>query len=337
MLLALAAHLDRSRFAPSIVVFGGGGPWRELVAPDIPLTELSGKRLRQALLGLRKVIARERPDFVVSTMSYANLGLLFLRPFLPRSAKIVVREANTAFTERQAGWRNNFAALLYGWLYPRAYRVISPSDVLAVELSERLGVPRSLITVLRNPVDVAQVRATAEAPRRFPGPGRRFVSVGRLTRQKGYDRLLDMIARCDADTHLAILGEGEERDALTRQIRALRIEDRVAMPGFDAKAASWVAGADALLLPSRWEGLPNVALEALACGTPVIATPESGAVDEIRALAPAGAVSIVPVGDEFWKAMLAMPRNEAAQLRPALLPEEFGIGRISDEFERILA
>jgi len=336
VLLTLAAGLDRSRFAPSVVVFGGGGPWRELVADDIPLIELNGRRLRHALFALRKAIARDRPDFIVSTMSYANLSLLLLRPFLPRSSKIIVREANTTIRERQSGLSRHVSALLYSWLYPRAYRVISPSDVLAAELSEQLRVPRALITVLRNPVNVAQLRDMAAAPRRFPGPGRRFVAVGRLTRQKGYDRLLDLIAGCDADTHLTILGEGEERDVLTRQIRELHLDGRVSMPGFDAKAASWVAGGDALLLASRWEGLPNVALEALACGTPVIATPESGAIDEICALAPPGAVTIAPIGLDFARAMAATAINATARLRPSLLPAEFALDRINAQFAQIL-
>ena len=106
--------------------------------------------------------------------------------------------------------------------------------------------------------------------------------------------------------------------------------------GFDPQPAPWVAGADALLLPSRWEGLPNVALEALACGTPVIATPEAGGIHEIAELAGPDAVRIAPMGPDFVSAMTAVPRNDKGCLRPSLLPGEFHLTSVVAAFERLL-
>jgi glycosyltransferase involved in cell wall biosynthesis len=109
-------------------------------------------------------------------------------------------------------------------------------------------------------------------------------------------------------SHLTIFGEGELQSALRQQIERLNLKGRVALVGFEPQPAPWLAGADALLLPSRWEGLPNVALEALACGTPVIATPEAGGIGEIAAQAKPGAVTLAAPGHEFVTAMLDVRR-----------------------------
>ena len=134
-----------------------------------------------------------------------------------------------------------------------------------------------------------------------------------------------------------MFGEGEERSALEGQARVLGLAERVTFAGFDPNPAPWIAGADALLLPSRWEGLPNVALEALACGTPVIAAPEAGGIGEIARAAKHGAVTIAAMGPDFLAAMAAAPRNTDAHLRASLLPDEFRLAAVVAEFERLLA
>src|SRR3546814_18465284 len=90
-----------------------------------------------------------------------------------------------------------------------------------------------------------------------------------------------MMAKRPNDGHLTILGDGAERDALLRQAEALHLASTVTFTGFVEAPWPYYAGADAFLMPSRWEGMPNAALEALACGTPVLATPEAGGLIEL--------------------------------------------------------
>src|SRR5690606_340618 len=157
-----------------------------------------------------------------------------------------------------------------------------------------------------------------------PGDGPRFVAAGRLTHQKGFDRLLDMMAATDSASRLTILGEGPELENLRAQAQRLGLGARVAFVGFEPSPWPRYAGADAFLLPSRWEGMPNAALEALACGTPVIATPESGGIGEIAALATPGAVTTAEAGTPFVELLRAVAPRPAAQ-HPSLLPAEFRV------------
>jgi glycosyltransferase involved in cell wall biosynthesis len=188
-----------------------------------------------------------------------------------------------------------------------------------------------------NPVDEAGLRAAAVPVDRAPGPGAVFVSVGRLTRQKGFDRVIDMMAAGRQNARLSILGDGPDRGFLEGRVRALGLEGRVTFAGFVRDAAQRIAGADALLLPSRWEGLPNVALEALALGVPVIATPEAGGIREIAALAPPGAITLAPAGPDFVAAMASVTVCSNGTLRPSLLPSTFKLETAVARFAELIA
>ena len=123
-----------------------------------------------------------------------------------------------------------------------------------------------------------------------------LVAVGRLHPQKGYDVLLDAVARWERDGRLqppplvAIAGDGPLQDELAVRIRAERLP--VLLLGRRADVADLLGAADACVLPSRWEGSPFTAQEALRAGTPLISTRAGG----IPELVGAGA-ELVPVGD----------------------------------------
>jgi glycosyltransferase involved in cell wall biosynthesis len=335
VLLTLAAALDPAAFAPEIIVLDGAGPWRSLVPARVPVTDLGKKRIRAALLPLARALRRSRPEVAVSTIGALNLALLALKPLLPGGMRLVVREANTPHRHASGGAGKRF----YRWAYPRLYRraatVIVPAAYLLRELAEDFGVPSEKIAILHNPVDMAALAAAAKEPMRAPGAGPRFVAVGRLTHQKGFDRLIEMMAAVPSDARLTILGDGPDRAALEAQRAALGLAERVALPGFAADAPRHIAGADALLLPSRWEGLPNVALEALALGTPVIATPEAGGIGEIASLAPTGAVTLAKAGEEFVAAMARVPIVPSGA-RPSLLPDAFRLDHAAAKFAQLL-
>jgi glycosyltransferase involved in cell wall biosynthesis len=336
VLISFAAQLDRAAFAPVLIVFEETGPWQALVTSDLPVVALKRARLRSALPGLLRRLRLERPDVIVSALAYVNFGVLALRPFLSGRPRIVVREANTPRYHSAAPIGRLLYRLGYRLLYPWADCVVCPANCIAEELTELFGVAERQIVLLPNPVDESVLRKAADPPRRRPGSGLRFVAVGRLTEQKGYDRLLPDFSRLPKDAHLTIFGAGEQHSALVAQAAALGLAQRVAFAGFDPQPAPWLAGADALLLPSRWEGLPNAALEALACGTPVIASPEAGGIAEIAANAEAGAVVLAKPGEAFVAAMTSVEPRKRLELRPSLLPQIYRLDRAGAAFSALL-
>ena len=120
-----------------------------------------------------------------------------------------------------------------------------------------------------------------EARRAFAdtGPGPRLLAVGRLAFQKGFDLLLAALAALPADgaaPRLALAGDGPERASLVREIARRGLAERVALLGERGDIAGLMSAADLVVLPSRREGLPYVALEALALERPVVATAAGG-------------------------------------------------------------
>ena len=337
VLITLMNGLDRRRFSPSLVCLNKGGPLRDLVAPDIPVyADHNFRRVVSGLPWLYGTLRRLKPDLVVSTMAHMNFGVLLAGFLLPRQVRIIVREAITPsylLDTHKHGW---LVRILYRFLYPRARQVICPANCIIQEFGECVHMNTHNFALLYNPVNIDKIRAQIAAPSNDAPV--HFICAGRLHYQKGFDRLIESLPRLSADKNcrVTILGEGEERRALEQQIEKLGLQDRVILRGFSSAPWPEIASADCFLLPSRHEGLPNVALEALCVGTPVIAMQEAGGIGEIAALAQPGSVTLCRTMDEFITAMenaQTLPRNG---MRPSLLPDIFHPATVEMRFMSLM-
>lgn len=280
-------HLDRGRFEPHLALLQAEGAYLGDIPKDVPIHDLKVSRVRYALPRIIKLVWKLRPQTILVTMGHLNVALIAARRFFPRDTKLIVREAviPTALFREE-----NKNARLWGWLYRRFYkradRVICLSDSMVSDLVKNLGVPREKLVRIYNPVDTEKIRELSQIGiNPFKGTGPRLAAAGRICRQKGFDILIDAmpaVLKRFPDAQLAILGEGPLEADLKKQARNLGIEGQVAFLGFQPNPWLYLKHADAFILPSRYEGLPNVLLEALALGTPAVVTDCPGGIREIR-------------------------------------------------------
>jgi glycosyltransferase involved in cell wall biosynthesis len=135
---------------------------------------------------------------------------------------------------------------------------------------------------------------------------------------------------------LTILGSGNLKSALIQKTNDFNLSDRVKFIGFCDNPWQWYAGADVFLLSSRWEGMPNVVLEALACGTPVIATAESGGIEEIEDDTIKSALTIVCSSNLFIDAMSKIEPKPTNFPSKSMLPKRYQIKSVIKSFESSL-
>ena len=332
----LANGMTRRGHECHFLVLNSGGPLANRVSADVTLHDLHVARLRNGFPKLLRVIRDLRPDVLFSTFAYVNVAVLMARPLLPRTMRVWIREANLPSLSLTSSRSRRFLRLLSRKYYPAADLTIATSSRMRDEFRSDFALPEKKIRTLYNPVDVASIRAELSAQQTGRETGRRYVASGRLTAQKGFDRLLTAFADpVFGGDELLVLGEGRMAQQLRQQSLREQTADRVDFKGFVADPWQTYAGSDAFVMPSLWEGMPNAALEALACGTPVIATPQSGGIAEVEAAADPGAVTVVEFGDGFTSAMKQVPRPSAgvSGLKPSLLPAAFELDTVLDRFE----
>ena len=225
-------------------------------------------RRRSRLSAILRALA---PEVIVAFTTEANVVTLWAGAGL--GVPVVVSERNQPDRPGLGPLRRAARRLTY----PRAAAIVVQTDAIAAWGRGHFRVP---VHVLPNPV-----RREAQPHRGAVQEGeKRLVAVGRLVRQKGFDRLIASFARLASkhlDWKLIIYGEGGERGALEAEIRRLSLGDRIAMPGVQTAMDRVFAETTLFVLPSRFEGYPNVLLEALAAGCPVVATNCPGATAEI--------------------------------------------------------
>jgi glycosyltransferase involved in cell wall biosynthesis len=275
----LLRHLDRRRFRPSLALFRRTGVFLEEIPSDVPVFDLgeeSPYNVLRTAARLARIICSIRPTVVLSILKHPNLVTLAVGQACFRGLPVVVSERSMLSLTLRKDRSRALKRFLHRSLYPRARKIIAVSSGVKDDLERRFGIPGDKIRVIHNPCEADRVQRLAREEPNLPIDWSipTVVAAGRLTEQKGFGYLLQAFAAVaqGRPCQLLILGEGEDRPALSRQATALGIADRILMPGFQANPFAYMARSHVFVLSSLWEGFPNVIVEAMACGIPVVST-----------------------------------------------------------------
>jgi glycosyltransferase involved in cell wall biosynthesis len=331
----LATGLDRRRFEASVVGLRGGPMADELRAAGVRCESLDlyCRCDASALARLVRRMRRFRPDIVHTHLFHADLAGRFAAAWVG-SAKLI----HTVHVAEQRPRRAQF--LWARWARGACDRIVCVSEAVRDHHRRRSGLPAGDYRVIRNGIDVDRYGRDDDARRRLRRqwgvkPGERVgCFVGRLDRQKGVDVLAEALVRLGSDAPIGrwmIAGEGPERAWLSDRVDRAGLADRVRLLGRVDNVPELLSACDIFALPSRWEGLPLAAMEAMAAGLAVVVSDGPGLTEVVQ---DGRTGLVVPVGDVASLARALRSLAEDAALRSRLATEatrdarrRFGLSR----------
>jgi glycosyltransferase involved in cell wall biosynthesis len=302
----LAAQLPIDQFDKQVYLLYRRGLYLDQLPTGIPVHAFSDLNFHSRIPGaihraqvsqLANLLRQQHIDVVYDRTYHMTLvtSKACRRAQVPRVSVIVSPPSRDFARNRERFRWFKYRVLRKAYSDPNS-TTIAVSQSVAEDAARFYRIPIHRLQVLPNPVDIDAVQRAAidsQAMRTVleseAESSLRIVVVGRMTEEKGHHLLLAAIGQWEASPQVASLGhmhadfvgDGPLRPVLQRQSDQLRISHRVRFCGFQTNPYPWIASADILCIPSMYEGLPNVALEAMALKKPVIATPCS---DSLSAL-----------------------------------------------------
>jgi starch synthase (maltosyl-transferring) len=295
-LVTLATGLNRAQWQPSVIALGPEGPLATPLREQGIATQCLDVRPHRpvrALASLVRALRRDQPAIVQSFLFHANIASRLAAPLAGRPWVI----GGLRVAEHASRWHLGLE---------RRTQTLSLGSVCVSEGVRRHAIesghldPERLV-VIPNGIDVQRIDQSQPANREslgLPADGHVALFVGRFVPQKGLDVLLDAAREVSAriaSWRLVLVGDGADREACLTRIQAdPLLRERVTWLGRRGDIPSLLKGADLLVLPSLWEGMPNVVLEAMAARRAVVATSVEGSVELVE---PGRTGWLVPPGD----------------------------------------
>ncbi|WP_436935633.1 glycosyltransferase [Halovenus marina] len=331
-----------------LVVSNPRGKLQAEVADDVSIVALGESRPPFIGIGahvpaLASYLRRQQPAAIFAQMTHANLVCLLAGQLSRADTRIFLTEHSPFAMSENPPLRSRAYLSLTARLLPYADHHIAVSQGVADSIVQKTSVTADQVSVLHNPVDVEAVRSRAREPVNNEWLSDDsldvMLSVGRLEAQKDLKTWLRAFSRVHErrpQTRAIIAGKGSQREGLAAFAAKLGVDDAVSIPGYVDNPYGYMQRADVFLLSSRYEGLPTVLIEALACGCPIVATDCLAGPREVLADGTYG--QLVPVGDAPKMADAVVetldrpPRAEKLQARS----DDFAPGVVLEEYERFL-
>lgn len=323
----------------------GGGEYQSQVPKEVNIFVESGSSIRR-IFKFIQYLYRERPTISISSRQRQDIVNIFgCWLTFGRTKPVVSIHTNVSAENKHQTNTNNtrfHVTFLSRILYRIPKKLIAVSSGVGDDFSLRTGIPRENIKVIYNPVykpynkSVESEIDTHPKIQQLVNEGRKFViSVGRLTAAKDFDNLINAynIVRKNREEALVILGDGPLKEELNAKIIHLGLENDVFLLGFVSNPQYYIRKSSLFVMSSRWEGFGIVIVEALATGTPVVATDCPSGPSEILENGKYG--KLVPVADPEALASeivknLEMPCHSSDNLIKRA--EDFSTHKIANEY-----
>ena len=330
----IANHLNREKFEPKILLLRKEGGYLEFLKDDVEIIDIKTPRIRHSLRPILKEIRQRKPDIVFSGFGEVNAYLALFIKFFPKT-KFIARETNVVsqhVTRKEIRFFYKF--------YNNYNKIICQSDDMQNDLLENFKIKKEKLIKINNPVDfefINEKLAISEKPESFENDFKNVVAIGNLSSRKGFDNLLKVFSHLKNEKiKLHILGDGKDAAILHQLKLDLRLEN-VIFHGQQKNPYQFLKFADLFVLSSRYEGFPNVLLEAGACGTYSLANNCPGGINEIIQSKINGEISDIENHDAFAEKLKSIlnENHEKEQIRNSIRLR-FSKGIILEKYEELL-
>jgi len=320
VMLNLAREFSNRGYTVDLVLVDAYGEYLKDVPEEITVIDLNSRRFLFALPKLVRYLNQSEPDVLLSTIDTANITAICAARLANVSPRVFIRISNTISTKEENGeLKHRLVHEVAKRVYSHADGIVAVSDGVATDLQETMGLPSELITTIYNPSvtpELLELREESVDHPWFDEDVPVILGVGEFTVQKDFTTLIRAfsIVLREYDARLVLLGKGPKQKQIEQVINELGLSESVWLPGFVDNPYAYMANADVFVLSSRWEGCPNVLIEALACGAPVVSTDCPNGPREILEGKKWG--ELVPVADDSKladgiKKAMAKPERES--------------------------
>ena len=270
----LAQNLDKELFKITLLVIGYKKQTVYQVS-DANVVYLNKPKVSRAIGNVFKFLKKEKPDIVISSIVHLNTIMAFISWFFPK-IKFVAREANVLSVLKYYNMSKILPKPLIVFAYKFFDKLIAQSDDMKHDMITNYGVKEEKIALINNPITSEFTLKNTKVNQEL-----KFITIGRLSKEKGFDRLLSALSKLSFPFTYTIIGDGVEKTTILNQAKELNIFDNITHIPYTSEIEDQLHKHDIFLQGSYVEGFPNVLLETCCVGTPIVAFNAPGGLNEI--------------------------------------------------------